>query len=126
MTPLPTMTGRPRRRGSRACSTDAKNASMSRWSTRSAIEHHRRQAPRQFVRIKAQFEHVARVDRTGEVVERLAAHAILPARVDPRDAMTLGAPTKDDRGGLPPGEVRADADGLVQFLDAHADLRCFQ
>src|SRR5207247_106060 len=90
MTPLPTATGRPRKRGSRACSTDAKNASMSRWSTgsadgadatgtgtgASAIEHHRRDAPRELVGVQAQLVDVARLDRAGEVMQRLEPDAV--------------------------------------------------
>src|SRR5690348_13784110 len=132
MTPLPTATGRPRNRGSRACSTDAKKASMSRWRTAgaastpaprtaagSAIEHDRRDAPRQLVRVQAQLVHVARLDGAGEVVQRLEPDAIFPARVDAHDAVALGAAAKPERGGLAPGEVRAHADRLVQLLDTH-------
>src|SRR5262249_50835914 len=118
-------------RGSRACSTEAKNASMSRCTTegespargaRSAIEHHRRDAPRELVCVEAQLVDVARLDRAGEVVQGLETDAVLPARVDAHDAVALGAAPEHDRRGLAPREVRPHADRLVQLLDAHEQV----
>src|SRR5688572_33081283 len=133
MTPLPTITGRPRRRGSRACSTEAKNASMSTWTTgrapgdagrRSAIEHHRGEPPGQLVRVEAQLVDVARGDRAGKVIEGLLADAVLPARVHAGDAMLLRSALEDDRRRPAAREIRAHADRLVETFDTQgADPR---
>ena len=84
-----------------SCSTDAKNASMSRWST-SPIEHHRRQPPRQLVRVQAEFvtRRPSRPSTRSSRKRLLADVRFFPARVDARDLQALRAAAEHDRSRL--------------------------